>query len=537
MAISKELQYSTSDDVSISPILPGYNTPIPPKIMTPNEVQTNALGTLLFTDGIPDTDTVETIYNYIDTYRGVESFLNGIPATSLEGIRLGMADLNVTQVHQVSLFKSLMDSNSLFLTGNTDTVYAMVMLDLERDGPTVIEVPAGSGPGTVNDAWFRFVVDMGSADKYGKLGRKYVIYPPEYPYDIPESTLECSVTQSSSYVNWLVLRGFLDENGEPDEAVEMYEKGLKCYPLSQENSQPVMEFIDASNVMFNTIHANNYEFYHELDHVIQKEPISLIDPEMRGVLSAIGIQKGKDFQPDERMQTILTDAVKIGNAAARSIVFKTREAEAYLYNTESVQNPNSFWKTPFIGGSYEWLKDDGEGGRYLDARTLFFYYATVNTPAMASKMLEVGSQYGCINQDHTGADLRGDYYYKLNLPADVPAVDFWSIVVYDPQTRSELQTDQNEPGIGEDPSDKYLFPSINSKKDNPVQNEDGSYDIYFGPVKPSDPDKAVNWIKTVDIKGWFMLFRLYGPKSSWFDKTWRPSELIPVDSNYEPPTT
>jgi hypothetical protein len=150
------------------------------------------------------------------------------------------------------------------------------------------------------------------------------------------------------------------------------------------------------------------------------------------------------------------------------------------------------------------------GGRYLDARTLFFYFATVNTPAMALKMVGVGSQYAGASKDKDGNYLDGSKNYKLNIPADPPAKDFWSLVVYDPQTRSELQTGQP-------------YPSKNNKRDDLIFNEDGSVDLYFGPEPLEGFEK--NWTQTVPGKGWFVLLRLYGPLEPWFDKTWQPGEF------------
>src|SRR5450755_3431294 len=94
------------------------------------------------------------------------------------------------------------------------------------------------------------------------------------------------------------------------------------------------------------------------------------------------------------------------------------------------------------GGSYEWLKGGGDGGRNLDARTLFFYRATLNTPAMMYKMVGAGSQYAGVSTDSDGNVFDGGKAYRLTIPADVPAKNFWSVVVYDTQTRSELQTGQ-----------------------------------------------------------------------------------------------
>jgi len=477
---------------------PNYNNRIPTNIMTPDTVETR-IGTLNFFDGLPTPETAQKVFDNLDHMRGVETFLSGIPATSLEGMRVGMAELGATKSNQVVIMDHLMDSNPLFLTGNTDTVYASVILDLEQDGPTVVEVPPGCGPSTVNDAWFRFVIDMGLPGPDRGQGGKYLILPPDYEGDVPDGYF---VAQSTSYINWLISRGFLVD-GKPDAAAKMYKENLKIYPLAAADNPPPMEFISGSKKIFNTIHANNYEFYEELNNVIQREPLSLIDHELRGIIASIGIQKGKPFAPDARMKEILTDAIAVGNATARAILFQAREPEAYIYE-------NSHWKTGFVGGDYQWLRDGGAGGRYLDARTLFFYFATVNTPAMALKMIGKGSQYAANDKDNNGNYLIGKNNYKLNIPANVPAGDFWSVVVYDPQTRSELQSGQP-------------YPSKNNKRDNLDSNADGSVDLYFGPEAPEG--KENNWIQTVSGKGWFVLLRLYGPLEPWFDKTWQPGEF------------
>ena len=119
-------------------------------------------------------------------------------------------------------------------------------------------------------------------------------------------------------------------------------------------------------------------------------------------------------------------------------------------------------------------------GRNLDARTLFFYVATVNTPAMAAKMVGQGLAVR-LHRRRQGrqAPFDGAKTYRLNIPANVPAKDFWSVVLYDPQTRSELQTSQP-------------FPSKNNKRDKLIVNADGSVDLYFGPKAPAG--KEANWI-------------------------------------------
>jgi hypothetical protein len=163
----------------------GYNHKIPTQIMTPDTVATR-IGTLNFFDGLPDKETTQKVYDNLDFMRGVETFLNFVPAASIEGMRRGMVEAGATKSNQVVLMERLMDSSPLFLTGNTDTVCASGILDLETDGPTVVEIPPGGGPGTVNDAFFRFVVDMGAPGPDRGKGGKYLILPPGYKGDVPE---------------------------------------------------------------------------------------------------------------------------------------------------------------------------------------------------------------------------------------------------------------------------------------------------------------------------------------------------------------
>jgi hypothetical protein len=153
------------------------------------------------------------------------------------------------------------------------------------------------------------------------------------------------------------------------------------------------------------------------------------------------------------------------------------------------------------------------GVRNLEGRVLFHYYATGITPAMAMKMVGVGSQYAAATTDSEGKPLDGSKTYKIHLPPGIPARNFWSFVVYDNQTRSMLQTDQQ-------------FPSISSQRESVVINDDGSVDVWFGPTAPKGHES--NWVQTVPGKSWNTLLRLYGPEQSWFDKTWKPGDFVEV---------
>jgi len=135
---------------------------------------------------------------------------------------------------------------------------------------------------------------------------------------------------------------------------------------------------------------------------------------------------------------------------------------------------------------------------------------------MTLKLVGKGSQYAWGALDENGDYLDGSKSYRLNIPADPPAENFLSIVLYDPQTRSQLQTSQP-------------FPSYNSEKgkDTVTYNEDGSVDLYFGPEAPEGLEN--NWIETVPGKGFFAILRLYSPTEPWFEKTWRPGDIELLD--------
>ena len=209
--------------------------------------------------------------------------------------------------------------------------------------------------------------------------------------------------------------------------------------------------------------------------------------------------KGAAFQPDERLRRLLADGARLGDGMAKAIAFASRDPEAHIY-------PDRHWERIFIGG----YKFERDGARLLDARTLFHYTAIVVTPAMEAKMVGVGSQYLATYKDASGAYLDGGQDYRLRLPAGIPAKDFWSVTVYDAETRSLLQNGQPKPSL--------------STYDKPDANADGSVDVFFGPRAPKGREK--NWVKTLPGKGWFPYLRLYGPLEPFFEQTWRPDDIV-----------
>ena len=474
-------------------------------ISTPDQVETS-IGKLEFLDGAPYPETAEKVYDYLDTMRGVDAFLKGMPGASLQGLIKGAHSQGAVECHQVLVFDKLMDSQSLYLTGNTSTRYVLPNLDLERDGPTVLEAPAGM-LGAFNDAWFRYVQDVGPAGPDRGQGGKYLVLPPGYGGEVPEGYF---VVRPRTYDVWVFMRASIAEG--LDVARKNVVENLRVYPLARKDNPPKMEFIGGSGKAFNTIHANDYTFYEHLNEVIQKEPLEMLDPETRGLFASIGMEKGKPFAPNARMKKILTDAVAIANAAARSILWYPR-IEGTMKGIEVYPGQNSAWMMGWVDKNVFF---NGPGGHTMnsDARVTFHYPYTAVTPAMAVSVPGIGSDYGMAYVDSNKQPLDGSKTYRLRLPPNPPAKDFWALTMYDNQTRSQLQTVQR-------------FPTVGSQTEGIRKNDDGSYDIYFGPEAPEGFEN--NWLATVPGKGWFVALRIYGPLEPWIEKTWRPGEIELVE--------
>jgi hypothetical protein len=506
---------------------------IPPSLITPDKVETS-VGTLTFRDGAPSAETASKVYDTLDFTRALNVYNNSFRGASAFAIAKGFESIGATS-NTVAIFSDLMDSKSLFLTPNADTVYYLAVLDLSK-GPIVIEQPP-KAVGTINDMWFTWIIDIGFPGPDRGEGGKYLIVPPDYKGPLPEGGFYIAHSKTNRVL--YAARAYLVDNS-PKPAVELIKRTMKIYPyapggvgtsiataleggvrLAQNAPVPETKFVEASDKAFNTIPPSDYAFFEMLNENVQREPATSTDVELAGQMAAIGIVKGKPFAPDARMKKILTDAAAVGNATGRVLNWRPAEALAWSYYPGSMW-ANMLWQG---GANFEtpppMFTKEGTfkplpptGARTLDSRTAFYYGYTLDSPGMIMRIPRVGSQYlmGFLDAQQNPFD--GAKTYKVTLPKGIPAAAFWSFTVYDNQSRSMLQTPQRYPRAG---SQSYPSPAAEA-------SADGSTVVYFAPTQPAGVPRG-NWIQTDPKKGWFTILRLYSPLEPFFDKSWRPSEI------------
>ena len=281
--------------------------------------------------------------------------------------------------------------------------------------------------GIIDDAFFRYVTDVGVVGPDKGQGGKYLLVPPGYSGSVP--TEGYFVQKPRTYTNLFILRAFV-KNGDLAGTVKNFKDHARVYRLADAANPPAQKFVDISKLKINTVHANDFHFYEELNEVVQHEPADFIDPETVGLFASIGIKKGQKFAPDARMKAILIDAVAVGNATARAITFAPRDERTKFY-------PDRQWYTTFYAGGYAF---EEHGERMLDTRAMFHYYATGITPAMTNSKPGTGLDLrhrgpGCAGQllrrrqDVQGHAARADpgrqllVLHRLRQPAPLAARD------------------------------------------------------------------------------------------------------------------
>ncbi|MDF7822699.1 DUF1254 domain-containing protein [Pontiellaceae bacterium B12227] len=460
------------------------------------ELRESSVGPLEYIGGYPTAESAQKLYDELDLQRAVEAYLWALPMASYGAMAEAKQKLGVGD-HAVTVVDKSAESQQLILTANQDTIYMSGTFDLSK-GPMVVDIPAGL-LGTMNNIWQQPLVDLGGpfSPEQNKGGR-FLILPPNY--DGPMPAIAYHVVKSDSNTVIYYLRA-IPQSEDDLPRLKKLVRSFKQYRLSEAQNPPEMTFISMTGKKADFLTNEGFEYFEALSRYINANPPRPQDMAMLGLLETLGIAHGREFNPDKRMKRILTEAAKKGRAMAEVIAWHPRVPEADLHPYKG-----SPWKKIFISEDPTFHTPD-----YLaiDQRTRYGFEAIGTSKSMTVAAPGQGSQYVGVYQDNKGNWLTGDHTFTIRLPKDIPAANFWSLSVYDNHSRSLIQNEQGRATAG----------TVHGA----VPNEDGSVDLYYGPICPEGVPEA-NWIQTKPGVGFFVYLRLYGPLESFFDKTWRPGD-------------
>jgi hypothetical protein len=464
------------------------------------ETLDTSIGELEYEAGYPTQATVEKLYDELDFQRAVQAYLWALPMASYGAMAEAQWALGADS-HTVIVADKLAEPRQLALTANQDTVYMGGVLDL-REGPIVMELPPGL-LGTMNNIWQQPLVDLGGPfSPEQNRGGKFLILPPGYDGPLPE--VHHHIARSDTNIVVFYLRAIPQTRDDIPKLVELIHT-YRQYKLEDAANPPETRFVSLAGKDTDYLTNEGFAYFETLARYINENPPRSQDMAMLGVLESLGIAHGQPFEPDARMTAILTEAATVGRAMAEALAFAPRVPKEIVYAYPGERR----WKKIFFADPTfhepEYMA--------IDLRTKYAFEAIGTAKSMVVSVPGQGSQYIGAYQDADGNWLTGDNTYRIHLPKDVPANMFWSLTVYDNDTRSMIRNEHGRPLVG----------SVHGA----VANEDGSFDLYFGPKMPADVPED-NWVQTTPGKGWFTYLRLYGPELPYFEKTWIPGDAEKV---------
>jgi hypothetical protein len=456
-------------------------------------VEATRTSELKYEVGYPTRETTETLYDQIDFQRACQAYLWSFPAVSFASIRVGFfRDLGVTH-NDIVLYENFLDTKSIYLTGNDTTIYAASQIDLAQDGPVVVEVPSGPTAGMFADAWFT-TSGLGRLGPDKGEGGKYLLVPPDFEGELPAEgyfVVPFKTMDVNYFIRGVVIDG--DVTGAADLIADS-----RVYPYSEREDPKPSRVVRVTGKYINSLTPEGLAYWQLLSEVINNNPVQERDRFFMAMLKPLGIEKGKPFEPDARQQRILEEGARVGDAMAQTISFDSRLSASEVY-------PGKHWVNTLVLTTTEGTQQESEHYSELDERLNYLYLGTWPAQAMNLPFPSGGQRYVESFKDKDGDWLDGSKSYRLTVPANVPVEQFWSITVYDNETRSMTMNQANDAALSS--YDKLAF------------NADGSADLYFGPEAPAGLES--NWMDTSASKGWFVWFRFYGPTKPFFDKSWQ----------------
>ncbi|MBY8855427.1 DUF1214 domain-containing protein [Nocardia sp. CA2R105] len=395
-------------------------------------------------------------------------------------------------------------------------IYGLGFADLSETGPLVIDAPPRL-QALLDDFWHRpltgpsidghqYLGDIGLPGPDHGAGGTYLIVPQDYTGEVDHDRYFVYTSPTNGV--FIFVRGFFTDVEDLTPGVSAVE-AITVRPLDQA-AEP-MKFTHVSDIPSNALFASDGSYFDDLHTFIQAERIDRTDPYMHGMLAALGIRKAAPFTPSARERELLDQAAKTAWRIAKTTAatFDQQDRALWWNDRQWVAHvktdPEDFMHTVL---DEQW-RDRTTGHTDLDAKAHMFINAYSISSGMMSSIVGTGAKYGAAYKDSDGDYLRGDQTYTITLPPNPPAALFWSITLYDADTAAGLDA----PG--------QQYPSLNSMNDIDT-NPDGSITLQIGPTPPHG---AHNWLTTVPGHGWFSLFRFYGPKQEFFDRTYKPGDF------------
>ncbi|MFE4444810.1 DUF1254 domain-containing protein [Streptomyces sp. NPDC056820] len=457
--------------------------------LTGDERIETPFGTVRLEHTFPTDDTSQLLFDQLDVQRAAQAYLWSLPLGGFLAWRDGVAEtFGATRFGDFAVCDSLREKRGI-VTANLTTPYIMNFTSL-ADGPIVIDYPAGPTAGAILDAWQRPVADLGLTGPDQGKGGGYVILGPDHD-DAPFKVSSHYVVRSRT-VNVLVVFRVLTQ--DPD-VMAQAKAGLKFARGGGSAPAPV-RFIEGVDREWSATPARGLQYWQDLAPGLEEEPIAEVDKAFMAMLEPLGIAKGRPFAPDERQRRILEEGAALGELFARNNQVNPRYTQPYWKGT-------SWYK----GLDFD-LEQQTDTILQLDQRATWFYEAVGSTIGMAHPTPGTGQVYMTSKRDSQGRLLRADRTYRLHVPADVPSAQFWSLTLYNEDTRRPYDNGGTDSRSA----------SLDSLDQQLRFNDDGSIDLYIGPTAP--PGAETNWMKTMGQDGWFVYFRLFAPAQPFFDKTW-----------------
>ena len=437
--------------------------------------------------GLPATELdSKKLYDELDFQRACQTYLWALPLVSFAEWQhqhetvFGAKD---GQLVEYDLYKDRLG----ILTANATTPYTIAFGNLARTGPMILDVPEGPLAGQFSDFWQRGVGEVGESALEKGNPAKYLILGPGQDKAKIEGYRVVRMPTNNFMIGVRSL--------EPDmEKSKVLMAKLALYPFANRDKPPANKLISPEGKEWNQGQPRGLAYWQRLHAILQEEPVEPRDRMMMAMLVPLGIEKGKPFTPDERQKKILIQGAEIGELMAMNFSFHKR-FEGIRYRPDTAWVYALRMKSP---------SQEDEHFTQLDHRTAWFYEAVTSSKGMLTTTPGEGQAYLGAYHDKAGKWFDGGKTYRLRVPPDPPAKQFWSWTLYDTRTRCLII---NKQGIADRSSRMDL-----------KKNADGSIDLYMGPTAPEGLEK--NWIPTNPDQAWFAYFRLFAPLKPYFDQSW-----------------